>query len=140
MSNKFQAILLVDDDEATNYLHELYLKEWGITENIFTALNGQEALEFLQTNEEFHTLGKSLILLDINMPVMDGFEFLEAYEDLESKYKADIVVVMLTSSLHSSDKNKASNLKALEGYINKPLSKERMMEILNAVNTASPVV
>jgi len=134
MFGKFDAILLVDDDQATNYLHELYLRDWGITENIFATLNGQEALDFLTTHDEFQSYKKSLILLDINMPVMDGFEFLEAYEKLDEKYKNAIVVVMLTSSLHTTDQDRAKELNELSGYINKPLNKDSMMKILESLD------
>ena len=128
---KFDSILLVDDDESTNYLHTMYLEDWGVTENIHTALNGQEAIDFLMTNQQFKAAEKSLILLDVNMPIMNGFEFLEAYEELPKEFKATIVVVMLTSSLHAQDQAAARGFKDLGGYINKPLSYERMVEILN---------
>ena len=123
---KFKSILLVDDDDATNYLHELYIKEWGYAENIYKAMNGQEALDFLKTNEAFQQERPSLILLDINMPIMNGFEFMEAYKELEAEFKASLVVVMLTSSLHSSDQKRASELNDLRSFINKPLSREQM--------------
>ncbi len=126
---KFKSILLVDDDEATNYLHRLYLEDWECTDQIHTALNGQEALDFLKTNDTFRTAQPSLILLDINMPIMNGFEFMEAYEQLAPELKASVVVVMLTSSLHSADQEKAKELKELNRFINKPLSKEQLEAI-----------
>jgi len=58
---KFDSILLVDDDESTNYLHTMYLEEWGVTNDIFTALNGQEAIDFLLTNQTFKAAKNSLI-------------------------------------------------------------------------------
>ena len=126
---KFKSILLVDDDEATNYLHELYIKEWGYADNIYKAMNGQEAIDFLRSNEDFRQQRPSLILLDINMPVMNGFEFMEAYEHIEPEYKASLVVVMLTSSLHRNDQKRASELNDLSSFINKPLSREQMEAI-----------
>jgi len=128
---KFTSILLVDDDEATNYLHELYIKEWGFAENIYTALNGQEALDFLRNSEAFQKDRPSLILLDVNMPIMNGFEFMEAYEKIEEEFKATQLVVMLTSSLHATDQTKAAGLNTLDSFINKPLSREQMEKIVN---------
>ena len=126
---KFKSILLVDDDDATNYLHELYIKEWDCADKVYKASNGQEAIDFLNTNEYFRQERPSLILLDINMPIMNGFEFMEAYQNIAPELKASLVVVLLTSSLHSMDQERASNLKDLSNFINKPLSKERMEEI-----------
>ncbi|MEO0777337.1 MAG: response regulator [Bacteroidota bacterium] len=130
---KFKSILLVDDDDATNYLHRLFLQEWDCAEHIYTAPNGQEALEFLQTNRDFQEGQPSLILLDINMPIMNGFEFMEAYQTLDSQFKASIVVVMLTSSLHHTDQERASGLTELASFINKPLSQEQMHAIMEQV-------
>ena len=127
---KFKSVLLVDDDKATNFLHDFYLKDWGYAENIYTALNGQEALDFLKTNEEFRNNKPSLILLDVNMPVMNGFEFLEEYKTLDPSMKASIVVVMLTSSLHTKDQEKAENQEDLKSFINKPLSKEAIESLM----------
>jgi len=134
---KFKSILLVDDDEATNYLHRLYLEEWNYTDNIYTALNGQEALDFLRSNKDFQNGRPSLILLDINMPIMNGFEFMEAYEQIEPQFKASVVVVMLTSSLHTSDQQKANELKDLSSFINKPLSREQMDKIAEQLEEIS---
>ncbi len=133
---KFTSILLVDDDEATNYLHELYIREWGFAENIYKALNGQEALDFLKNNEAFQRDRPSLILLDVNMPIMNGFEFMEAYEKMEDDFKATQVVVMLTSSLHASDQARASELNTLDSFINKPLSREQMEKIVDQIQLA----
>jgi len=127
---KFKSILLIDDDKATNYIHSLYLNEWDCTENIYTALNGQEALDFLKSNEEFQANKPSLILLDINMPVMNGFEFMEKYKTLDEDLKATIVVVMLTSSLHEADQERASQLDDLRSFMHKPLSKEQMQAVM----------
>jgi len=128
---KFDAILLIDDDESTNFLHTMYLEEWGITESIHVALNGQEGIDFLKENDGFRNAERTLILLDINMPIMNGFEFLKAYEELDDTDKASSVVIMLTSSLHAEDQAKASGFHDLKGFINKPLSKEMMMDIVN---------
>lgn len=136
---KLKSILLVDDDPSTNFLHSFYIEEWGLTENIHIALNGQEALDFLKTNESFKINKPSLILLDINMPVMNGFEFLEAYEHLDDSFKATTVVAMLTSSLHASDQEKAKNQKELKGFLNKPLSKENLEELIANMEVSTPI-
>ena len=117
----FKAILLVDDNEATNYIHKYYLGKWGINATVYTAVDGKEAINFLKTNTEFRHQSPSLILLDINMPVMDGFEFMEQYQQLPDEHKSSMVIFMLTTSLHPSDRQRASQFKELKGYLHKPL-------------------
>ncbi len=126
----FKSILLIDDDEATNYLHKFYIEEWEITEKIYVAVNGKEAIDFLNTNENFKHEKPSLILLDINMPVMNGFEFMEAYGNLADELKASTVVVMLTTSLHPKDLERADTFSDLKAYINKPLTKDEIYDAL----------
>lgn len=130
----FKSILLIDDDDATNYLHKFYINEWDITEKVYVAINGKEAIEFLRNNKDFHQEKPSLILLDINMPVMNGFEFLEEYAKLEESMKASTVVVMLTTSLHPRDVERADLFPELKAYINKPLTKEEIVGIVETVD------
>jgi len=130
----FKSILLIDDDDATNYLHKFYINEWNITEKVYVAINGKEAIDFLKSNTDFHQEKPSLILLDINMPVMNGFEFLEEYAKLEDSMKASTVVVMLTTSLHPRDVERADSIPDLKAYINKPLTKEEIVGIVETVD------
>lgn len=127
---KFKSILLIDDDPTINFVHKLFLEEWGVTDQIYTAGNGQEGLDFLQQHPEFGEDPPSMILLDINMPVMNGFEFLEAYESLEEGKKASVVLAMLTTSLHEKDRERASHFMDLSSYMSKPLEKEQFMAVV----------
>lgn len=133
----FNAVLLVDDDDATNFYHEIVLEEWGKVKNIYVALNGKQAIDFLKEHDSFRYERPSLILLDINMPVMNGFEFLEAYRTLDDDLKASFVVVMLTTSLHPKDQNKAQGFNELRGYINKPLTVEELEKILQQAQSTT---
>jgi len=127
---KFKSVLLVDDDPTINFVHKLFLTEWEVTDQIYTAANGQEALDFLEQNEGFGQHPPSMILLDINMPVMNGFEFLAAYEQLADSKKASVIMAMLTTSLHEKDREKASKFINLDSYMSKPLEKEQLMKVI----------
>jgi CheY-like chemotaxis protein len=127
----FNAVLLVDDDNATNFYHQIVLEEWGKAKNIYVSINGKEAINFLKEHKSFRYERPSLILLDVNMPVMNGFEFLEAYRTLDEDLKASFVIVMLTTSLHPNDQNEAKRFEELKGYINKPLTVEELEKILD---------
>ena len=121
--DKLPSILLVDDDSTTNFLNELLLKSLGVADQLLIAHNGREALTAL------NQANPSLILLDVNMPVMNGIEFLEAYVQLPQAQRQAIVVVMLTTSLHSRDLERVQEL-PIAGLVNKPLTREKVDTIL----------
>ncbi|NVK53116.1 MAG: response regulator [Flavobacteriaceae bacterium] len=128
--NKLNTILLIDDDPATNFLHKLIIKKEDCTENIICIQSAKEALDYLKTrNEKGIYPHPEMIFLDINMPGMNGWEFLNEYEKNEKEQKAKIVV-MLTTSLDPEDKKKADNIKEINRFISKPLTSEKLREVL----------
>ena len=131
MKNKLKCILLIDDDEATNFLHEITIKKLDCTEKIVTKTNGLEAIKYLTTKEVGAYPQPELIFLDINMPIMDGWRFLEKYRELEECQKGKMVVVMLTTSLNPDDKKRAENIIEISGYKSKPLTAKMLENILN---------
>ncbi|MBA6314614.1 response regulator [Cellulophaga baltica] len=118
-------ILLVEDDEITNYITTTKLRNIGF-ENVDAVLNGELALEYLAKEQP------NLIFLDVNMPVMDGFEFLDS-EEVQNQY-SDIPIVLLTSSSRPKDKEMASRYSNVIEYLEKPLNYEKMKKILLAIN------
>ena len=131
MSRKLDYILLIDDDEATNFFNQIVLEEAGVAKQIKIVESGQEALEFLQTKENGNYPRPELIFLDINMPGMDGWDFLKAYADLSDEYKGNIIVVMLTTSLNPEDKEKANSMPDVTSFQNKPLTQAKIDEIIS---------
>ncbi|WP_258105734.1 response regulator [Marinoscillum sp. MHG1-6] len=130
MKQKLNCVLLIDDDEATNFLHELLISECEITNKIIKAENGVEALDYLTNKVNGRYPKPDLIFVDINMPLMNGWGFLEEYEKLELTQKGRIVVVMLTTSLNPEDKDKAQEILAIRDYKSKPLTVDMLNEIL----------
>ncbi|MDO7844775.1 response regulator [Hymenobacter sp. M29] len=127
---KLTCALLVDDDQTTNYLNQLLIKRLNITDNLLVALNGQEALELVKIHCQMATPDcPALILLDVKMPVMDGFQFLTAYNELPLPEKESIIIVMLTTSLHPQDVDRVQSLN-IGGFLNKPLTKEKLNDVL----------
>ncbi|WP_046243741.1 response regulator [Hymenobacter terrenus] len=127
---KLTCALLVDDDQTTNYLNQLLIKRLDITDKLLIALNGQEAIDLLlKHRHEITDERPALVLLDVKMPVMDGFAFLEAYEKLALPQKQAIIIVMLTTSLHPQDVERVSKLN-IAGFLNKPLTREKLNEVL----------
>lgn len=135
MNYKLKSILLVDDDDATNFINRKILSKLKVAEQIHIALNGKEAIEFLQNQnspgqQESEITTPQLILLDINMPVMDGWEFMEAYHSLSEEKKADVIVVMLSTSGNPDDIKRAESNPEISGYNTKPLHPDLMLEII----------
>ena len=126
---KLTSTLLVDDDETTNFVNEMLLKDMGVTEQILTAHNGQEALELILERCENNEC-PSLILLDINMPVMNGFEFLERYRKLDFPDKHTVVIGMLTTSLNPRDMDQLVGL-PYDDFLSKPLTEAKVRSLLD---------
>lgn len=123
-------MLLVDDDSATNFINEIVIQETGLVRQVVKASTGVQALEFLKIKINSKHPQPEIILLDINMPAMDGWEFMEAYRVLEEEQKAKIIVVMLTTSLNPDDEERARNIKEINDFRNKPLTAEIFIELV----------
>ena len=135
MKTKLNCILLVDDDEATNFLNRKNIIKLGITEHIQAVLNGKEALDFLTTPGNYGGKTASfpkpqLIILDVNMPVMNGWEFLDEYEKLGDEKKGEIIIVMISTSFNSNDEQLAKSFSSVSGYNRKPLSREEITDLI----------
>ena len=128
---KLKEIMLIDDSRGTNSLNKRLLEEMGIVENISIALNGQLALDYLTTrNEKGDYPSPDIIFLDIRMPVMDGYQFLDKYHELAKEMQSNQIIVMLTTSINELDIKRATNYESVKGYQFKPLKKEHINELL----------
>jgi len=134
MKSKLNSVLLIDDDEPTNFYTQLIIEESGCADHVQVAQGGREALNYLsktqQKSGEDHFPRPDLIFLDINMPAMDGWEFLDEYKKLHKDKQGKIIVVMLTTSLNPDDKVKAHEMPEIAGFESKPLTEEKLNKIL----------
>lgn len=126
MTKAIKLALLIDDEEIDLRQYERVLKKSGLVENVMKFTYADVALDHLKKNPDLEV---DVIFLDINMPRMNGFEFLEAAaRDLTADF-AKVVVAMLTTSLSPEDKARAESFVAVKDYINKPLSVEDVENI-----------
>jgi len=130
MKQKLNCILLIDDDKPTNFINEVVIKQLDCAEKIVVVQNGSEALDYLKSKDDGEHPQPDLIFLDINMPAMNGWEFLEKYTELDKKQHGKVVVIMLTTSLNQDDEKKASGIPYINGFKSKPLTPEIMLEVL----------
>jgi CheY-like chemotaxis protein len=125
---KLSSILLVDDDDTTNFLNGHLLKKLGVTDEVLVARNGQEALDVLaQHCTPPATTCPVLVLLDVNMPVMGGLDFLEAYQPQPPV--VPIRVAILTSSVHPHDLKRLQLLPHI-ALLHKPLTQDKIEALL----------
>ncbi|NVK49152.1 MAG: response regulator [Cyclobacteriaceae bacterium] len=118
---QFDAIFLVDDDPINNLINKRLLGKTEISETIIEFLGADMALKHL---EEIEIEKSLLIFLDINMPVMNGWEFLDEYQVKFPDRKDKIVI--LSSSIDFQDRKKAMEYEIVSGFLEKPLSLDKI--------------
>lgn len=127
MKKKLNCILLVDDDPDDNFFNQIIINEMDIVDHIDTASNGLEALAYLKRENQ---ILPELIFLDINMPRMNGWEFLNEYKHLSPSQKAKVLILILSTTANPDDIKRAKEIKEVSGFASKPVSKEMLTEIL----------
>lgn len=131
MEKSARSILLIDDDEATNFLHQLIIKQAGMAAGLQIVTDGQQALDYLAKVQQDKQPAPDLIFLDINMPIMDGWEFLEHYHNLKFAGGVKPVVILLTTSINPEDAERAERCADIAAFKNKTLSIDVLHEIMN---------
>ena len=122
--------MLVDDNQDDNFFHERVIKKNNAADLVLTKTSALDALEYLKSKKNIENTHPDLIFLDINMPGMNGWEFLEEYNKLDKELQSQVIVVMLTTSENPDDKKKAKSLNILSDFKIKPLTKEMLEEII----------
>ena len=131
MIQKVHCIMLIDDNKEDNFFHERVIRKNNAADIIVTKESAMDALEYLKTKFDHINAHPNIIFLDINMPGMNGWEFLEEYKKLDKELQSKMVVVMLTTSENPDDKKLALIHGILADFKTKPLTTEMLMEILN---------
>jgi CheY-like chemotaxis protein len=132
----FNRVLIIDDDYASAYLTRIALQDLDIAEEILTAKNGSEGLEIVKQ----HCLNKhaakadcpDLILLDLNMPVMSGFEVVEELHNIGQSNLIHAKIVVLTSSSEPRDMEKMAKF-GVNQYLTKPVTEEKILPLAKSV-------
>jgi len=131
-SRKYRAVMLIDDNEIDNLINQKMIEAASITDNIYTHIGAKSAIEFLKNMEKMDVAEKVLpdvIFLDIDMPLMDGFQFLDEFENLSALTRKKSRIVMLTSSINPQDFNRSKKYNNVKMYLNKPLSHDSILKI-----------
>ncbi len=132
---KVKHVLVVDDDPAARFLAGTAIEEAAIAENIIFCRNGDEAISYIKENclptpDDPGRQCPELILLDVNMPVMDGVEFLEELSSIEDLRHNDTSVILLSSASYEVSKKQVDKFSIL-GYMEKPVEAEKLVELVS---------
>ncbi|RZK58536.1 MAG: response regulator [Pedobacter sp.] len=124
-------LLVIDDDDINIFIIKKIVEKTGFDIDMVAKSNGKLAIDYLEEVTAQNAAFPNLILIDINMPVMNGWEFIEAYEALDFKIDSDLYI--LSSSVYENDIEKTKSYKSVKGFISKPLSMERLTELIKAI-------
>lgn len=125
--NKLQKVLLVDDDDIVNSINKVIIKHAKFADEIVSETIASNAISYIKKQQEAGTLPE-LIFLDINMPEMDGWDFVDEYVKLGLDEEGPRII-MLTSSINPRDENRASLIDEITDFMSKPLSPEILEKI-----------
>ena len=125
--SQIRKVLIIDDDEISNFICKNTILKNGFSNEVKTVLSANEGLEYLKGSGEI----PDLVLLDINMPVLNGWDFLEEYKKIRESLEELPVVVMFSSSVHEADIEKARKDQDVQDYIIKPMTTDTLENIFN---------
>lgn len=125
---KYKSVMLVDDNQIDNYINEMIIKGSGFAENVFVFSGSISMLDFFKNLKSIKPLSDDMlpayIFMDINMPILDGFQLLDEFEEFGLFPSDDIKIVVLTTSKNPIDLKKAKQYNKIVKYLVKPLSEE----------------
>jgi len=130
MSTRYPLVMLVDDNELDNFINKKLVEADSFAGATTIHTSAQSALEYLKNNASDDGQIPDLIFLDIMMPEMDGFGFLDAFDKLPDSVKSKCRIVMLSTSDSFKDLNRANQNKYVKRFLNKPLN----AQVLGALN------
>lgn len=122
--------IVIDDNKLDCFIAEKIIRNTGLSKSIETFSDAHQALEFVKNNIQSN-LQKNIIIVDIQMPLMNGFEFVEAFEMLPQELQKQFEIFMLTSSINENDLNRVRNYSSVKHLLNKPLTSEKLSYLIS---------
>lgn len=126
-------VVLIDDDEIENFIKRKLIEKTNLVNQIKDFSSGKDAINFLIANSMYPDLLPEIILLDLNMPVMDGFQFLEEYLKLEPKLSKKTNIYVVSSSISPIDHEKINNISEVSDFLIKPITEKIFKEIVRVL-------
>ncbi len=131
MKPTVNSLFLIDDDEIYLFTMKKIIQKNKLVDNVHEFKNGFDAIEFLSKMSSSNEVLPDMILLDINMPVMDGWTFMELFAMLKPKLNKNITVYMISSSINQIDINRAKTISDISDFIVKPIGSQQLINIFS---------
>lgn len=128
---KIDTLCIVDDDSMFQFLTKRVIDKTSMVNRIMVFSNGLEAIEFLKANKDLPMELPQIILLDLAMPILDGWGFLHKYTELKPTLGRQITIYIVSSSIDPHDLEKARTVREVSDFILKPVTQEKFEEIIH---------
>ncbi len=127
-------ILIIDDDEINNFIAAKLIDKIPLKSKVNTCLNGQEGINYLKSMLTNQDEFPDIIFLDINMPIMNGWDFLEEYDQIKNQINKPVFINMLSSSVYNDDISKADAYETVNKFISKPLTVDKIKNLYDSLS------
>jgi CheY-like chemotaxis protein len=135
--DKPTTVFIIDDDLIYQFAVKRILSAENKSLNVYSFGDGEEAIEFINNNKQKQEAMPDIILLDINMPIMDGWQFLDEYAQIKQELKKKSIIYMVSSSVDPVDSCRAAKIEEVKSYLIKPLNSAILKQVIESFEKAA---
>jgi len=133
MPTPFPHFIIIDDSQLDCFIGEKIIQNTGTFSSVKSYTQATEAYDYIKNSDPNTTEPITIIVLDIQMPVMNGFQFVEAFELLPENIRSNYAIFMFSSSINENDKNRLENHPCIQKFYGKPISKDIVATIVGSL-------